>query len=71
MSGPEPRFVMTPLIEAFAENRPADLFGTRGAHAPLVLVEFHAGRLEFQTAKVENSAHIGFQIVDHVLVPHA
>src|SRR5580658_1420849 len=44
----EPRFVVPPLIQSFAKNRPAHLFGTRGPHAALGVVEFHALRLEIK-----------------------
>src|ERR1700736_128568 len=68
LQGTEPGLEVPPLIDAFFEDRPAYLLRTRGSDAPLGLVELHALRFELETAEIQNSAHISFEIVDHVFV---
>src|SRR6266702_455791 len=62
---------MSPLVETFAVDGPANLFRACGADAALVLVELQASRLEVETAEIENSPHIALQVVDHILVQDA
>src|ERR1700722_5928349 len=64
----EPWFEMSPLIEALAKDGLADLFRAGGADAALRFVELHPGRLEVQSAEIEEPAHVGFEILDHILV---
>ncbi len=64
----EPGLKIPPLIEAFLENRPAPLFGTRGSYAAFGFIELDALRFESESAEIQNAAHIAFEIVDHILV---
>src|SRR5580700_3232286 len=65
---PQPRIEVTPLIDAFLEDRPAHLLGARGSYAAFGLVELHAPRFEFKFAEIKHPAHVRLQILDHVLV---
>src|ERR1700722_10556317 len=64
----EPRLEMSPLIQALAKDRLANLFRAGGADAALRFVELHAGRLEVETAEIEEPAHVGLEILHHILV---
>src|ERR1700676_1310790 len=68
LQGSEPRLEVPPLIDPFLEYRPTHLLRARGSDAPLGLVELHALRFELETAEIQDSAHIGFEILDHVFV---
>ncbi len=67
----EPWREIPPLIESFTEERLANLLRTGRTHAALRLVELDALRFELQSAEIENSPHIAFQIIDDILVMDA
>jgi len=71
LQGTEPRLEVSPLVQALLEDRLAHLLGARRTHAALRLIELHAFGFERKSAEVENSAHIAFEALDHVLVLHA
>ena len=54
----KPGLEIPPLFHAIAENGPANLLGTRGAHGAVVLIEAQAGGLERETAIVEQPANL-------------
>ena len=58
------------MVHAISEDRLAHLFGTGGAHGPIVAPEFEAGRLEFQPDSAEQAAHLGFGVGHHLLIDH-
>src|SRR5208337_2754257 len=53
----EPRLIVLPLIQSFAEDRLPDLLGTGGADVALGAVELHAPGFELQSAKGQDAAH--------------
>ena len=59
---------MAPLVDAVLVDRPAHLFGTRGADRAIVFVEAQAAGLEGQAEIIEQAAHFAFGVVDHALV---
>ena len=69
--GPSQGLEVAPLLQPVAENRPAHLLGTDGAHGAAVAVEFQAARFEVEDAVVQQAAHLAFGVIHHVLVDHA
>src|SRR2546430_12848888 len=68
---PEPRLVVTPLVETLAKDRLTHLLGTRRADAALGAVVVQARRLERQFAELEQAPHAPLKILDDVLVMDA
>src|SRR5256886_16378521 len=68
---PEPRLVVTPLVETLAKDRLTHLLGTRRADAALGAVVVQARRLERQFAELEQAPDAAFKILDDVLVMDA
>src|SRR5438445_3187451 len=62
---------MCPLFDAGAVDRLANLFGTRGAHRPVVFEEAQAALLERQSAVVEQASHFTLGVFDKVFMDHA
>src|SRR5437016_2914066 len=68
---PQPRLVVTPLVETLAKDRLTHLLGTRGANAACGAVVLEASRLERQFAELEQPPHAALKIVDDLLVVDA
>src|ERR1700729_181669 len=64
----EPGLEVLPLVESLAEDGLPNLFRTGGAYAALGLVKIQASRLEFESAKIEEPADIGVEILDDIFV---
>src|ERR1700690_1836129 len=64
----QPGFVMPPLVNALAVDRPANLFGAGSMDAAFGLVKFNAGRLEVQFAELEDPPNAAFEVIENVLV---
>src|SRR6202011_4791559 len=71
LEGPEPGLEVLPLIQALTVDGLSHLLRAGGTHAALGFVELDAGRLEFEAAEIENSPHVAFEVVDHVLVAYS
>src|ERR1700733_1695913 len=72
-SGPQrskPGLVVSPLVDAFAADELPHLLGTRRAHVARGFVELQTGRLEGQTAEVQDAAHAALEVMYHVFVMH-
>src|SRR5580693_1839821 len=72
-SGPQsgkPGLVVSPLVDAFAADGLPHLLGTRRAHVTQGFMELQTGRLEGQTAEVEDAAHAALKVIYHVFVRH-
>src|SRR5579859_4595630 len=67
----QPRIETAPLVEALLVYRLAHLLRARRSHASLRLIELEARRLELEAAELEDTAHVGIEIFDHILVIHA
>src|ERR1700757_5323186 len=64
----QPWLEVAPMVEAFLEDRPAHLLGTRRSHPALGFVKLETRGLEIETAEIEDAPHIALEIVDHILV---
>src|SRR5262249_22039855 len=67
----EPRLVVAPVLDPFAENRLANLLGAGGAHRALVLIEAQARRLERQPAVLQQESYLCLGVLDHRLIEDA
>src|SRR6266480_3944181 len=68
---PQPRFVVTPLIDAVGVDRTANLLRADGLHDAGILVELQTLLLERQPAVLEQLAYLRLGIGDQAFVVHA
>jgi hypothetical protein len=72
-SGPQrskPGHVVSSLVDAFAADGLSHLLRTRRVQVALDFVELQTGRLEGQTAEVQDTANAALKVTYHVLVTH-
>ena len=59
---------MAPLLEPGAAHGPTDLFRTWSPDRPVGAVELKTSRVKRKAAKIEETPHLRFEIVDQFFV---